>query len=128
MSDCISKIGKAAEKKNQLFPYIVPIKGSRAFRTAVKLAGLEESVDYSIEKIIGMDDAAFKANRLDQSGFTKSQLALCELWWLPLTKQDFQEAWEGAKNDSKVREAINTENQKTALDAGCDGIAATPYD
>lgn len=114
MSDYINQLKKETDGQQQLFPYILPIQGSRHFRTALGLAGLVKSEDYEVQSIVSMSDEEFTKNNLDKSGYTKDQLMLCELWWLPVGKAGFQEIWDGARKDADVQAAIDEEDDSTA--------------
>lgn len=110
MSDYINQLRKETDNQQQLFPYILPIQGSRHFRTALGLAGLVDSEDYETHPIASMPREEFVRNNLDKSGYAEDQLMLCELWWLPIEKASFQRIWDGAMKDPDVQAAIDREN------------------
>lgn len=130
MSETTNYIKKRLLTDGTLYPVLVPLNGSLPFRTAVKKLKLMPDQDYDVIPIKDLTDQEFREHRLHQLTLTRPQLNLYELWYFPLTPNDYGNAYMMAKTDKSLCYCIAAQAKASdlAVAAQTGDYRTTPID
>lgn len=98
-----------------LYPVLVPLNGSLPFRAAIKELGFMPDQDYDVLSVQTLTDQQFREHRLHQLPLQRSQLDLYELWYFPLTPNDYDRAYTMSKTDRHLAHAVAIQKNASEL-------------